>query len=170
MEPAQTAPWRALARSAGLQGAAVEGHRTTTTRVPEEAGPRRRRRSNGLGRLRRAVRLEPVEIPEPELDDACDSPWSGCGEDGCCVDSEWWSPVMPSRAFQRAGLVHMSISKRGYAWCGTASIPYGIVLTSTDAALEYAALLAVADDEVTCLECIVEMGLHPDWYDDDLVA
>lgn len=168
MDAAQATPWRALARSARLQGTAPSSDRTSAARVPEEAGARsderrRRRRGNGLGRLRRAVRLEPIEIPEPEWEDACDSPWYGCGEDGCCVDSEWWSPVMPSRAFLREGLIHMSVTFAAYAFCGETSVPYGVQIYSTDAAREYAQMLAVADDEVTCLTCIVEMG-HADFF------
>lgn len=65
---------------------------------------------------------------------------------------------MPSRAFLRDGLVHMSVARGSWAFCGTPSIPYGVQLCSTDAAVEYAQMLAVADDEVTCLECIVYMG------------
>jgi hypothetical protein len=92
------------------------------------------------------------------LDNSHDSPWYGCGVDGCCVDSEWWAPVMPSRAFLRDGLVHMSVARGSWAYCGMPSVPYGVQLCSTDAAEEYARALTVADDEVTCLECIVHMG------------
>jgi hypothetical protein len=74
---------------------------------------------------------------------------------------------MPSRAFQRNGLVHMSVPHDGYAYCGAAAIPYGVLLCSTDAAKEYAKVLAVAEDEVTCLECIVMMGYWGGPYEQD---
>jgi hypothetical protein len=77
------------------------------------------------------------------------------------VNSEWWSETMPSRAFQREGLVHMSVRYENHGFCGVACVPYGVTLLSTDAVREYAALLAVHEHEVNCIECLVEM-----WNDD----
>jgi hypothetical protein len=65
---------------------------------------------------------------------------------------------MPSRAFSRDGIVHMLVAGETHAYCGSYGTPYGVRLRSTDAVRAYAARLAVVEDEVTCLECVVEMG------------
>ena len=173
MERGQEAPWRALARAERLQGEASEGHRAAASCLSTKRGAQRTRRRvcrPGRRRDRLDVRVaverqlaehDLIEYSQEELDflDAGhDSPWYGCGVDGCCVDSEWWAPVMPSRAFLRDGLVHMSQPYAGVAYCSEPAIPYGVQVCSTDAALEYARLLTIGVDEITCLACIVMMG------------
>lgn len=75
---------------------------------------------------------------------------------------EWWVHVMPSRAFQMDGLVHMSVPRSTYAYCGAGGSPYGLDIRSTDAALVYARTLFAADEMVNCIVCIVNME-----HDDD---
>src|SRR5277367_4553430 len=107
----QQAPWRALLRqggSANVRGSiqqrqAASAHQAPTPLVAPATGRRRsstRGRKHGW-RYHRPVRgvdigleLEPtgfwfgkVWVEYTDHDDACDSPWYGCGEDGCCVDS-----------------------------------------------------------------------------------
>lgn len=173
MEPGQEAPWRALARASRLQSEAAPRHRPSPSCVASKRSPQRTRRRVGRPGWRRdrfdvrvaveqqLAEFDLIEYTQEELDflDAGhDSPWYGCGVDGCCVDSEWWAPVMPSRAFLRDGLVHMSLPWSRNAYCGEPSVPYGVQVCSTDAVLEYARLLSIEVDEVTCLACIVAMG------------
>ncbi len=174
MDGAQAAR-RALSRAARLQGPAEESDRQASSCVATQ-GRRGRagRRKRGWRRLRRDVRLADTAEDNLEQND-CDPrsgkdyyPWDDLTER--CWHVEWWQPLMPSRAFARDGLVHMSISGEPHAFCGVYGAPYGVLLCSSDAALEYAAMLAIADDEVTCLGCIVEMWMNAWRYEDDDLA
>lgn len=164
MEAAQ-APWRALARATRFQGAAAQGYRAPVSRlVPSDGRGVDARRRSGRRRSRRDVRL--VETVAENLSLRGFDLWSHedlywwVDNDGAqaCWHDEWWHPVMPSRAFAQDGLVHMAMHGELHAFCGRYGSPFGVRLDSTDAALAYAARLEIAEDEVTCLECIVEMG------------
>lgn len=159
------APWRALTRATRFQGPSSQGHCATPSCVASSTSPRRYGRRHGWRRHRDDVRVDESVEQNLERRGYEVSP-RGRVEDQYWYEElefddddigEWWTPIMPSRAFLREGLIHMSVPYFEHAYCGVECVPYGVRLYSTDAAREYALMLSVLETEVNCLECFVRM-------------
>ena len=171
----QQAPWRALLRkerSAKLRqnvrsGQTLSFDQAQTPRVVASAsgggGPVGGRK-HGWRRDRDVVRVESLVLFEQDLEEARSGLVLACDEQcedypfrcSCGEDPQWWLPVMPSHAFLREGLVHLSLPHEGSrAYCGEDAVPFAVRFYSTDEAQAYGRMLKELEAEVSCFFCLV---------------
>jgi hypothetical protein len=122
------------------------------TQIARRVGWKSRRRLHVIDA--KAPASSDVAYGDYAWDDACDYGWYGCGEDGCCIDTDWAVSVMPPMVFGVDGLVHISRPKDPTSVCGMAGNWPTPPMGSTDEAIEYARTHRGDFTQVTCIRCI----------------
>lgn len=93
------------------------------------------------------------DIPHSWEDDNF-SDWYGCGEDGCCVNTSWWTGVLKEHLVEKEGLIHRTIDGTNVTSCFQDVIRDPLVFQSTDEARAFFETYELKGAFATCLECI----------------
>jgi len=163
MGPGHVAPlvrrWEDREAEEAQQAQAARAHQAQAPGVVASPRKRRRGRRHGWRRFRGDVRLDAVRIvlEEDRFDPRFDYDAALWEEPIAEWEVTWWTPLIQPHPFLSEGVVHMTMRYAREAVCGEPCVPYGVMLHSSEAAMEYAKMCVIDPSEVTCFFCTAWM-------------